>query len=109
MNVSDCITADHLQGFTVVVGAANSRPLNGRDLDGIAYQKCGQYTSAIAAGSELVLNCDQPVNGQMVYIFLPREDFLKLCGVQIYRPGTGKFKWNPNGNINMAESSNYKL
>ena len=64
-----------------------TKPEHGRDLDGDDYETCGQYTSVVGDREEVVLDCRSPnPSGKTLFVYLPRNDILKICGVHVYLP-----------------------
>ena len=81
------VLANRLEGFKVALGA--QLPANGQALESRAYKACGTYSGSISAGEEVTLQCADGATGLKLFIYLPRTDVLKICGIKAYRPGEG--------------------
>ena len=48
------------------------------------YKRCGQLEMSAQNSRNLILNCDDFLEGRYVYIFLPTANYLTMCEVKVY-------------------------
>ena len=74
-------TGDKLRDFTIAVGDdVSSRDSFNPD----NFKQCIHVPGQIEAAETRILQCDPPVIGQYVAVYMKRKEVLTLCEVEVY-------------------------
>ena len=58
-------------------------------LDHIGYRRCAQYDGRVPASATVTLQCDERAIGRYLYVYLPYNNILTVCEVQVF--GLGQY------------------
>jgi len=78
-----------------IVGLTNVSPLESTPTL-LQYVLCGQYPGTVPAGATVSLCCQcNPPPSRYVIVQFPITDYLTICELEVYAPGTSVFYTQP--------------
>ena len=77
-------------GFVVAVTEDLEIPLDAKDFEDDKYKTCGAHEGGMAAGEAVSISCPGHPLATDVFVYLPREDVLRLLLVEVFVVVPGK-------------------